>query len=106
MYCRCRALKVDRIEYTGVNASPKTPEGLIALSSRPFKQAKQIALDTDDLGLVLVPVLAIVVLCVFVEAQRSLCNVILQDPELVHLENETSGMRARVQGGQRRWIRG
>jgi hypothetical protein len=55
----------------------KRPTGLIDLSSRPFKQAKQIALDIDDLGHVLVPVLAIVVLCGFVEAQRSLCNIIM-----------------------------
>jgi hypothetical protein len=55
----------------------KRPTGLIDLSSRPFKQGKQIALDIDDLVDVLLLVLAIVVLCVFVEAQRSLCKMIL-----------------------------
>jgi hypothetical protein len=55
----------------------KRPTGLIDLSSRPFKQARQITLDNDDLVDVLVPVLAIFALCAVVEAQSALCNVIL-----------------------------
>jgi hypothetical protein len=66
------------------------------------EQARQIPLDIDDLVDVLVPALAIFVLFVFVEAQS--------DPGLEHrivpVENETSGKRARVQGGQGRWIEG
>jgi hypothetical protein len=55
--------------------SQKCPTGLFDLSSRPVKHAKSHALDADELGDVLAPVLAIVIFWVFADARTTLCNV-------------------------------